>query len=59
MNGALTPSTTGVLGAIFGALFIGSLIRLVALRSDATETARNRRASLRTWWILSVVLAGL
>ena len=55
MNEALTPSAIGVLAAMFGALLIGSMVRLLALRSNVTEKARARRASLRTWWILAVV----
>lgn len=56
MNGTLTPSTIAVLVALFGALVVGSTVRLVLLRGVVTEKARSRRASLLTWWILTALL---
>jgi phosphatidate cytidylyltransferase len=57
MNAAVTPSALAVLAAVFGALILGSIVRLVSLRSVRTAKARKRRASLLTWWILAVLLA--
>jgi phosphatidate cytidylyltransferase len=56
MTETLTPAVLAVLAAMFGALVIGSAIRLFALRSDVTERARLRRASLRTWWGLVLLM---
>ena len=56
-NTAMTPSSMVVLAAVFVALIIGSVIRLVSLWSVTTEKARSRRASLLTWWILAAMLA--
>lgn len=57
MHTAMTPSAMAVLAAVFVALIIGSIIRLVSLWSVTTEKARSRRASLLTWWALTALLA--
>ena len=57
MNTDVTSSAMAVLAAVFGALVIGSIVRLTSLRGEKTERAASRRASLRTWWILAVLLA--
>lgn len=46
-----------VIGGAFCALLVGSVLRLSASRRDSSEAARSRRDSLRTWWILCVVVA--
>lgn len=56
MNGSLAPGVVGALGTMFGALVLGSIVRLYLLRSDVSDKARSRRASLRTWWILAVLM---
>jgi len=56
MSGTLTPGVAGVLAAMFGALILGSVTRLYLLRGDKSDKAKSRRASLRTWWILAVVM---
>ncbi len=45
------------IGLLFAALIVGTIARLVVLRSADDETRNKRLASLRTWWILSVLLA--
>ncbi len=57
MDDSVTPNAMAVLAAVFAALVVGSIIRLVSLRSDRTDKARSRRASLRTWWFLAILLA--
>lgn len=57
MNGGATTGAITVLAVVFLALVVGSVVRLVALRSDTTDKARSRRASLRTWWFLAILLA--
>lgn len=52
------PALLQVIGGAFCALLVGSAFRLAALRRDAGESARKRRASLRTWWLLCIVVAG-
>ena len=46
------------MAAVATVLICGSMIRLVALRSAETEVRVSRLQSLRTWWILFVVVAG-
>jgi phosphatidate cytidylyltransferase len=43
---------------IFGALLIGTVIRGVARLRSEDEHARERMASLLTWWVLAVLFAG-
>lgn len=38
-------------------LLVGSVVRLIALRGASAEVARERRASLLTWWALFLLLA--
>ncbi|MCP4389383.1 MAG: phosphatidate cytidylyltransferase, partial [Gammaproteobacteria bacterium] len=46
--------------ALFASLVAGSIARFVALRNSGEEIRRKRFASLRTWWLLAIVLsAGL
>ena len=45
------------IAAVFAALCIGTVVRIVALRSAPEEQARSRLSSLRTWWILASLLA--
>lgn len=46
-----------VIAGAFCALTFGSVLRLAALRRDSSETAKNSRDSLRTWWIVCLVVA--
>ncbi len=50
-----------VAAAAVGVTAVGSVLRLVRLRRMPPETARDRRASLVTWWsvILATLAAGL
>ena len=57
MNTDVTSNVMAVLAAVFGALVIGSIVRLASLRSVKTERAASRRASLLTWWILTILMA--
>ena len=41
---------------VYGALAMGSVIRLMALRRADKELRRKRLESLRTWWILALIL---
>jgi len=43
--------------AIFGALTLGTLVRIVALRRATEELVQSRFGSLKTWWSLAGVLA--
>jgi phosphatidate cytidylyltransferase len=53
-----TSSLLWMIGTIFVALAAGSVFRFFSLRK-AEETLRGKRfASLRTWWIVAVVVAG-
>lgn len=46
-----------MIAAVFSALSIGSVARLVAVRGAATDVVRSRMGSLKTWWSLAVLLA--
>jgi phosphatidate cytidylyltransferase len=41
---------------MLGVLALGSVIRYVAVRSANPEVASRRRASLKTWWVLALLL---
>ena len=43
--------------ALFASLVAGSIARFVALRNAGEEIRRKRFASLRTWWLLAIVLS--
>lgn len=56
----ITPPTPGLLqmiGLIFAALVLGSVVRFVSLRNAEHQLRRKRLASLRTWWIIAAVVA--
>lgn len=54
------PALLGTIAAVFAALAVGSIIRVIALRNAEAARRRQRFASLRTWWMLTVVTsAGL
>ncbi len=42
--------------AILGSLVMGTLVRWFALRAAAPDLARKRLASLKTWWIIAILL---
>lgn len=56
MIAALNPALLWMLGATLGALGAGSAVRLIALRNAEETLRRKRLASLRTWWILAIVV---
>jgi len=47
-----------MLAAVYGALAIGSVIRVIALRKADKGLRKKRMDSLRTWWILAVIAGG-
>ncbi|MGD8809733.1 MAG: hypothetical protein PVG24_09010, partial [Gammaproteobacteria bacterium] len=47
-----------MIGAVFAALAAGSVIRFFRLRAAEAELRRKRLRSLRTWWIIALVVAG-
>jgi len=46
----------GVIGIVI-ALAAGTIVRLLFVRNANPETARSRLASLKTWWILALLLS--
>lgn len=52
------PALYWVAGAIFTALSLGTVARVIGLRHSEEARRRKRLASLRTWWILSGVVTG-
>ena len=53
---SLSPNLIWTITATFAALGTGSLVRLLTLRRNDSQTAAKRRAALRTWWILVILL---
>lgn len=47
-----------ILASMSGALIVGSAVRFVALRGAEPDIASKRLASLRTWWVLALLLSG-
>ena len=47
-----------VVAATFAALATGTAVRLAALRGAAREIAEQRLASLRSWWVVAIVVVG-
>lgn len=58
LTAAATPGLLWMVGAVFAALAAGSAIRFFSLRKAEAELRRKRLASLRTWWMIAVVVAG-
>lgn len=52
------PALFWVFGALLAALAVGSVARVIGLRHAEEARRRKRLASLRTWWILTIVLCG-
>lgn len=52
-----TPALLWIFAAILTALVAGSAIRFLSLRNADEELRRKRFASLRTWWMVSLVVA--
>ena len=57
---AADPAIYWAIAAIFASLVAGSMARFIALRNAEKSIRRKRFASLRTWWLLAIVMsAGL
>ena len=50
------PRVVWTITATLGVLALGSLIRLSALRTTPSQLASARLASLKTWWVLALLL---
>jgi phosphatidate cytidylyltransferase len=63
MNGFLTtsPNVLWVVAAMLATLTTGTLVRVQSLRGAASDLAKQRLASLRSWWLVAgvVILAAL
>ena len=51
------PTLGWMLVALFGALAVGSVARLVSLRGKPADLVRNRVGSLKTWWVIAPTFA--
>jgi phosphatidate cytidylyltransferase len=49
-------ATWPAIALILAAMALGTAVRLLALRGAGPELARQRRASLGTWWLLAAML---
>ena len=52
----VNPNILNVAGGTLLALAIGTVARLFALRSSPRDTARARRESLFSWWLVAIAL---
>ena len=53
----IRPNVLMVLGGMFLAMVLGSVIRLRALHTASPKKAKNRVDSLKSWWTLFIVFA--
>lgn len=53
---SLNPRLMWMIAAVFSALSVGSVARLIALRGAAREVVHSRIGSLKTWWTLAALL---
>ncbi len=58
MTSPPSPALLWMFGAIFASLVAGSVLRCVSLRNADDKLRRQRFASLRTWWMVALVVAG-
>lgn len=56
MNDWPSPSLLWVVAAMLAALIAGTLVRLLTLRGTAAALAKSRMDSLRTWWLVALVV---
>jgi len=58
MNSFLTqsPNVLWVVAAVLATLTTGTLVRVQSLRGMASDRARQRMASLRSWWVVAAVV---
>ena len=51
------PALYTAIAILLGSMVLGSMSRFIALRNSAAETRRKRLASLRTWWMLTIMVS--
>ncbi len=51
----LNPNLLWMIAGTFGALSIGTTLRLIALRNASPDVARKRIGSLKVWWLLALL----
>ena len=58
MTGLMTqsPNVLWVVAAMLATLTTGTLLRLQSIRGKANATAKQRLASLRSWWLVATVV---
>lgn len=52
----INPSLMWTIVGLFVALAVGTLVRMVAIRGAAPQSALSLQASLKTWWVLAILL---
>ena len=53
--GPINANLLWMIAGTFGALSIGTVVRLIALRHSEAELVKKRIGSLKVWWILAVL----
>lgn len=51
------PALIRAIAVLLGSLVIGSIVRFIALRKSDPDTRKKRFASLRTWWMLAILIS--
>lgn len=51
-----SPNVLWVVAAMLATLTVGSLLRLLSVRAMASDLAARRLASLRSWWLVAIVV---
>lgn len=57
MIGAPNSNLSWIIATLFLALFVGSFIRRLSLQNAPEDVKRSRMGSLKTWWVLAILLA--
>ena len=55
--GTVNVNLMWILAATFGALIVGTGVRLVALRNATADLVQKRMGSLKVWWVLALLMS--
>jgi len=52
------PALYMAIAILLGSMVLGSIVRFIALRNAEQEKRRKRLLSLRSWWLLAILVSG-